>query len=247
MACLTAHDVCGESVLAPPHVHLTSLISMTPSTCYALPLSALPSTLTPSTLHSLRLYTRHSLALTRTFLAVRERYRSSYHTSVVDFRLFVEGSLRRNLRHKNERGRMRAEIEEGGGKGAGGWGRDRDAAKQIAHAQRMEKQGTGLGGMGKGRGPGRRRGRRVEGVEEEKEQVDFGDGSGGKGGQAVGRRLGRSVSLPPVFLSFTTVNLGDSVSGSSTASNSPMSSTHSRGLPFLTPRTVGERVHPALR
>ena len=230
VACLTAHDVCGESVLAPPHLHLTSLISMTPSVCYALPLSTLPLTLTPSTLISLRLYTRHSLALTRTYLAVRERYRSSYHTSVVDFRLFVEGSLRRNLRHKNERGRMRAEIEEGGGKEAGGWGRDRDAAKQIAHAQRMEKQGAGKSGRGKKWG------------EEEKEGA--GEALTG-GGQTVERKVGRSTSLPPVFLSFTTVNLGESVSSS--ASSSPLSSTHSRGLPLLSPSVVGERAHPALR
>ena len=115
VSCLTAHDVCGESIIPAPHVHLTSLIAMTPATCYAIPLATLLRALPAGVRVSLGLYTRHSLALTRTYLAVRDRYRSSYHTSVVDFRLFVEGSLRRNLRHKNERGRMRKEIEAGGG------------------------------------------------------------------------------------------------------------------------------------
>ena len=232
VACLSMHDVCGESVLHPPHVHRTSLISMTPSVCYAVPLAALRAALSPATLTSLALYARHSLALTRTYAAVRERYRSSYHTSVVDFRLFVEGSLRRNLRHKNERGRMRKEIEDGGGEGAGGWGKDRDAGRQIAHAQRMEKAGIAAAG---------RRGRKADSSDR---AVD--DGSPARrmsAAQSVSSRTLRSASLPPVFLSFTTLNLSDTAS--SRASSTP-SSAGSR-LPLLTPRTIGERAHPALR
>ena len=253
VSCLSTFDLCGESVLLPGRRHLTSLISMTASTCYSLSAASLLACLPPHTLTSLALYSAYTSSLISLYTALRSRYRSSYHTSVVDFRLFVEGSLRRNLRHANERSRMRKEIERLGGDG--GWMKDRHASRQIRHMQMGQRRvgagaaaatgGGASGGRRKGRGGG---GRVCVEEEEQKEQLvgELAVGGGGGGG-LVGGGVRRSVTLPPVFLSFTTLNFGDTPVGGSTDS-SPMSSVQSRGNAVLPPLLeLNANVHPALR
>ena len=238
VSCLSTFDLCGESVLSPARRHLTSLISMTASACYSLSASSLVACLPVHTLTSLSLYSAYTSSLISLYTALRSRYRSSYHTSVVDFRLFVEGSLRRNLRHANERSRMRKEIERLGGDG--GWMRDRQASRQIRHMQLGQRRVSG-GGWRKGRAS------RLE--EEEKEQlvgeVAVGTASmGSMGGGGMGG-VRRSVTLPPVFLSFTTLNFGDTPVYST--DSSPMSSVQSRQQVLPPVVEPNANIHPALR
>ena len=256
VSCLSSHDVCGEVCLFPPHAHLTSLISMTPSVCYSVPLASLSAHLPAASLQSLRLYASYSLHLTRTYCAVRERYRSSYHTSVVDFRLFVEGSLRRNLRHKNERGRMRKEIEQwgGGAGGGGGWGRDRDASRQIRHTQRTERAAgsTPAAPLTSRRS---RAAAALAAAAEERQRAEDQHHSASVQFRET-RRMNRLHSLPPVLLSFTSLNISDSSPVHSTDS-SPISSVQSRiaaaasAAAQTSEPTAGiamlEGIHPALR
>ena len=243
VSCLSRFDLCGESVLSPARRHLTSLISMTASACYSLSVSSLLGCLPAQTLASLSLYSAYSASLISLYTALRSRYRSSYHTSVVDFRLFVEGSLRRNLRHANERSRMRKEIERLGGDG--GWMRDRQASRQIRHMQLGQRRVAGGGG---GWRKGERVGRGSRAEEEEKEQLvgEVAVGGGGMGGSGgIGAGVRRSVTLPPVFLSFTTLNFGDTPAYST--ESSPMSSVQSRTLVLPPVVDSNANIHPALR
>ena len=248
VSCLSTFDLCGESVLLPARRHLTSLISMTASACYSLSATSLLACLPPHTLASLSLYSTYTSSLISLYTALRSRYRSSYHTSVVDFRLFIEGSLRRNLRHANERSRMRKEIERLGGDGQ--WMRDRHASRQIRHMQagqrRVSGGSSGSGGRGR-KGERGGRGGRLE--EEEKEQLagDMAIGTVGSS-MAVSSSSGgvrRSVTLPSVFLSFTTLNFGDTPLYST--DSSPMSSVQSRTQVLPPVVDSHANIHPALR
>ena len=249
VSCLGTFDLCGESVLLPSRRHLTSLISMTPSACYSLSASSLLACLPPHTLTSLSLYSAYTSSLVSLYTALRSRYRSSYHTSVVDFRLFVEGSLRRNLRHANERSRMRKEIERLGGDG--GWMRDRQASRQIRHMQLGQRRVTGGGGSGGGwrRGERAAAGRGGRADDEEKEQL-VGEVAIGATNHSTNNGSGiggirRSVTLPPVFLSFTTLNFGDTPVYST--ESSPMSSVQSRQQVLPPVLDSHRNIHPALR